>query len=219
MGAATGRIRRRCTVLISWIMSGAPLGYLITRARRTVTETVAYCAGGMSMDFRRAFYSGVIGGGVTSLVMIVGRSMDVTRLNVELALGSMLTHNLSNLSGAIGVLMFLLIAGLIGIFYATGFVYVTQRASWAIGLLFSLVHLGMTGLVINTLGDLHPLVIRPPLPLLDGHLLAPGLFAVNFGVMTVVGFVALHFVYGGIVGLMLQRASPCRLPVVAETVF
>lgn len=168
------------------------------------------------MDFRRAFYSGVIGGVVTSLVMVVGRNMDITKLNVELALGSMLTQNLSNLSGAIGVLMYFLIAGLIACFYATGFVYVTQRASWAIGLLFSLVHLGMTGLVMDALGDLHPLMIRPPLPLLDGHLLAPGLFATNFGVMTVVGFVALHFVYGGIVGSMFQRTPLRRLvPAVA----
>jgi hypothetical protein len=163
------------------------------------------------MDFRRAFYSGVIGGLVTSVMMILGRSMDVTKLNVELALGSMLTHNLSHLSGAIGVLLYLLIAGLIGCLYATGFVYVTQRASWAIGLLFALVHLGMTGLVMDALGDLHPLMIRPPLPLLDGHLLAPGLFATNFGVMTMVGFVALHFVYGGIVGAMLQRTPLRRL--------
>jgi hypothetical protein len=74
----------------------------------------------------------------------------------------------------------------------------------------------MTGLVMDALGDLHPLLIRPPLPLLEGHLLAPGLFAVNFGVMTLAGFVALHFVYGGIVGAMFQRTPLHRLvPAVA----
>ena len=163
------------------------------------------------MDFRRAFYSGVIGGLITSLMMFFGRSAGITEFNVELLLGSMLTHSLSPLSGAIGFIMYLLIAGLIACLYAIGFVYVTQRATWGIGVLFSLVHLGMTGLVMDTLGDLHPLLIRPPLPLLEGHLLAPGLFAANFGVMTVVGFVALHFVYGGIVGAMFQRTPRRRL--------
>lgn len=157
------------------------------------------------MDLGRAFYSGVIGGLVASIAMIVGRSLDITTLNVELALGSIFTHNLSHLSGAIGMLTYLLIAGLIGCFYATGFVYVRQRSSWAIGLLFSLVHLGMTGLVMDALGDLHPLMVRPPLPLLDGELLAPGLFAINFGAMTMVGFVVLHFVYGGVVGALYPR--------------
>jgi hypothetical protein len=163
------------------------------------------------MDFRRAFYSGVIGGLITSLVMVVGRSMGVTELNVELILGSMLTHDLSILSGAIGFVMYLLIAGLIACLYAIGFVYVTQRANWAIGLLFSLVHLGMTGLAMDALGDLHPLMSRLPLPLLGGHLLAPGLFATNFGALTVAGFVALHFVYGGIVGALSQVVPRRRL--------
>jgi hypothetical protein len=106
--------------------------------------------------------------------------------------------------------LYLLIAGLLACLYAIGFVYVTERASWAIGLLFSLVHLGVAGLAMDALGDIHPLLIRPPLPLLDGHLLAPGLFATNFGIMTVVGFVVLHFIYGGIVGAMYQRVPRRR---------
>ena len=168
------------------------------------------------MDFRRAFYCGVIGGLVTSLGMFVGRSIGITELNVELLLGSMLTGNLSILSNVIGVVLYLLIAGLIACLYAVGFVYVRERASWAIGVLFSLVHLGMTGLFMDALGDLHPLLIRPPLPLLDGHLLAPGLFATNFGVLTVAGVVALHVVYGGIVGALYPQVPVRRLvPAVA----
>jgi len=74
----------------------------------------------------------------------------------------------------------------------------------------------MTGLVMEALGDIHPLMIRPPLPFLRGHLLAPGLFAANFGAMTVVGFIALHFVYGAFVGAMSQAAPRRRLvPAVA----
>jgi hypothetical protein len=168
------------------------------------------------MNFNRAFACGVIGGLVTLLGMVVGRSLGFTELNVELLLGSMLTHDLSFLSGVIGAVLYLLIAGLIACLYATGFAYVTQRASWGIGLFFSLVHLGMAGLAMEALGDIHPLLIRPPLPLLEGHLLAPGLFATNFGVMTVAGFVVLHFVYGGIVGALYQRVPLRRLiPAVA----
>src|ERR1041384_3196929 len=166
MGATTGPTRQRCTVLIPWIMRSTSLHrYPITRRRHSMTKCVASRTGERNMDFRRAFSCGVIGGLVTSLGMVVGRSIGITELNVELLLGSMLTSNLSILSGAIGVLLYLLITGLIACLYALGFVYVTQRASWAIGLLFSLVHLGMTGLFMDALGDLHPLLIRPPLPL------------------------------------------------------
>jgi hypothetical protein len=143
--------------------------------------------------------------------MIVGRRAGVTDLNMELLLGSMVTRDLSLLADAIGIVLYLFFAGLIACLYAVGFVHVTQRASWALGLLFSLVHVGMMGLVMDALGDIHPLLIRPPLPLLEGHLLAPGLFAVNFGATTVLGFIALHFAYGALVGGMFQAAPRRRL--------
>lgn len=171
------------------------------------------------MHYKRAFYSGVIGGFVTFVAMIVGRRVGVTELNVELLLGSLVTHDLSLLAGAIGSVLYLVLAGLIACLYAIGFVHVTRRASWAIGLLFSLVHVGMMGLVMDALGDFHPLMVRPPLPILEGHLLAPGLFAVNFGAMTVLGFVVLHFVYGGLVGALLQHVPRRRfVPAVASAV-
>lgn len=168
------------------------------------------------MNVNRALYGGIIGGLVTLLGLVVGRRLGVRELNVELLLGSMLTRDLSFLSGAMGAMLYLLLAGPIACLYAMGFVHVTQRASWALGLLFSLVHLVMTGLCMDALGDLNPLLIRPPLPVLSGHMLAPGLFAANFGVMTVAGLVALHFVYGGIVGALYQRVPRHRLvPAVA----
>ncbi len=168
------------------------------------------------MDFKQAFYSGTIAGLATSLARGVGRSAGITSLNVELLLGSMLTQDLSPLSGAIGFALYLLIAGGIACLYAVGFAHVMQRASWAVGLLFALVHLGLAGLFMDALGDLHPLLVRPPLPLLDGHLLAPGLFAANFGTTTMIGFFVLHFMYGGIIGAMYQKAPVRRLlPAVA----
>lgn len=163
------------------------------------------------MNFHRAFACGIIGGLVTLLALVVGRRMGFTTLNVELLLGSLFTHDLSLLSAAMGTVLYLLLAGLLACLYALGFVYVRERASWMIGLLFSLVHVIMTGLVLDALGDLHPLLIRPPLPLLDGHLRAPGLFATNFGVLTVAGLVVLHFLYGGLVGALYQRVPLRRL--------
>lgn len=168
------------------------------------------------MNFNRAFSCGIIGGLVTLLALVVGRVMGFTTLNVELLLGSLFTHDLSLLSAAIGTVLYLLLAGLLAYLYALGFVYVRERASWTIGLLFSLVHVIMTGLVLDALGDIHPLLLRPPLPIVDGHLLAPGLFATNFGVLTVAGLVALHFLYGGLVGALYQRVPrPHLMPAVA----
>jgi hypothetical protein len=143
--------------------------------------------------------------------MVLGRALGLTELNGELLLGSLVTHDLSPLAGAIGVALYLLSAGLVACWYAAAFRHVTQRATWGLGVLFSLVHLGMAALVLNAMGDLHPLVVRPPLPVLAGQLRAPGLFAANFGTPTVAGVVALHLVYGALVGALSQAAPRHRL--------
>jgi hypothetical protein len=163
------------------------------------------------MDYRRAFYCGVLSGLITSLCLALGRALGLTDLNGELLLGSLVTHDLSPLAGAIGLVLYLLLAGLVACWYAAAFRHVTQRATWGIGVLFSLVHLGMTALVMNAMGDLHPLVVRPPLPLLTSQLRAPGLFAANFGALTVAGVVALHLGYGALVGALSQVAPRRRL--------
>ena len=111
--------------------------YTLNREPYGIRHAVApYETRGTPMDFRRVFSFGVISGLATSLLMVIGRTMKLTELQIELLLGSMVTRDFSTLSGVLGVVMYLLISGSLACLYAIGFTYVTQRASWAIGLVF-----------------------------------------------------------------------------------
>ncbi len=156
------------------------------------------------MDFRKAFLAGVIGGLAMTVLMMLGRMMGMTEMNLEIALGSMMTQALNPMSWGIGLVMHLVISGFIACIYAFGFEYVTQRANWAIGAGFAVVHLIIAGLVMGMMGMMHPLMVSPPAPPPEGQLLAPGPFAANFGTMTTMAFIMLHLIYGAVVGALYE---------------
>ena len=162
------------------------------------------------MDFSRAFVAGVIGGLVISIVLFLARTGGLTELNIEIVLGSLVTQVINRLSWGTGFLMHLVISGLIAVLYAFGFEYLTQRASWRIGVGFAVAHVIIAGLVMGALGTMHPLMVPPPPPPPEGQLLTPGVFAVNFGAVTAAAFIVLHLIYGSIVGAM-YRVTHLRL--------
>jgi hypothetical protein len=120
----------------------------------------------------------------------------VTSLNIEMALGSLLTGQIGALSWMLGFMMALLAGGLVAQFYAFGFEFLTERASAWIGAGFSLCHASIAGMLMFFLGSIHPLMRN------HGMVPAPGPFAMNYGTLTAVAFVALHLVYGAWVGTL-----------------
>ncbi len=153
------------------------------------------------MNYGRAFLAGVIGGAVMSLLMFMGRMMGMTTMNLEMAIGSMITQTVGSTSWILGFVMHLMISGLIALIYAFGFENVTHKAGWLTGAGFGLIHLIIAGLVMGMMGSIHPLMVASQ-PVPEGRLLAPGFFAMNFGMMTTVAFIMLHIIYGAIVGAM-----------------
>ncbi len=91
-----------------------------------------------------------------------------------------------------GFVMHLIISGLIALVYAAGFEYVTQRAGWAVGIAFSLIHIIIAGMVFGMIPMMHPLM--------PDQMPAPGVFMSNKGLMGVLAFAMLHMIYGAIVG-------------------
>ena len=154
------------------------------------------------MNYGRAFGAGVLGGLVMTILMALGRMMGMTTMNLEMALGSMLTQNLGSATWLMGFIMHLIISGLIALLYAAGFEYVTHRSNWLLGASFGAIHTVIAGVVMGMMGNIHPLMAPPPPP--AGYLMAPGFFAANFGMMTALAFIMLHLIYGAIVGALYR---------------
>jgi hypothetical protein len=146
------------------------------------------------MNYDKAFKAGMLGALAITVLMVIARAFDVTTLNIEMALGSMLTQQISASSWMLGFIMHIILGGLLAQLYAFGFEFLTERTSAWIGAGFSLIHSSIAGMVMFVLGSIHPLMRN------HGELLAPGPFAINYGTLTAVAFVGLHLVYGSWVG-------------------
>ncbi len=114
----------------------------------------------------------------------------------------------------IGLVIHLMISGLIALVYAYGFEHITHKAGWLTGAGFGVIHVLIAGVFMGMIGMIHRLMVASQ-PVPAGHLLAPGFFAANFGMLTVGAFVMLHLLYGAIVGGFYVFS---RVPVAREAV-
>jgi hypothetical protein len=146
------------------------------------------------MNYGKAFKAGMLGALAVTMLMVIARALDMTTLNIEMAMGTLLTRRINAISWMLGFMISLVAGGLVAQLYAFGFEFLTEFTSPWIGAGFSLIHASIAGLAMFVLGSIHPLMRN------HGELRAPGPFAINYGTLTAVMFVALHLVYGSWVG-------------------
>jgi len=114
-------------------------------------------------------------------------------------LGSMVTSTPDFGSWGLGFLIHLIAGALFGIVY--GFVMESLgRTGWSVGVGIAAVHSVLSGLALPLIGAMHPLVRTGRMP-------APGLFASALGGTGVVLFIALHLLFGAIVGIYYVALS------------
>jgi hypothetical protein len=152
------------------------------------------------MNYGKAFLAGSLGALVMTGLMIVARALALTTLNLEMALGSFLTEEVSSTTWWLGLMIHVITGGVLAQFYAAGFEFITHRANAWIGAGFSLIHTIIAGGFMAILGSIHPLMK-------SGQIQAPGPFTINYGMITAVAFVALHVIYGAWVGGMYTMGS------------
>jgi hypothetical protein len=162
------------------------------------------------MNYGKAFKAGMLGALAMTVLMVIARALGVTTLNLEMALGSLLTGQIGAGSWMLGLIMHLIVGGLLAQVYAFGFDFVAERSSGWIGAGFSLIHTSFAGVVLFLLGSIHPLMRN------NGVLPAPGPFAINYGALTAVAFVALHLVYGAWVGTLYSMKPQVEVHVPEE---
>ncbi|MDQ3036419.1 MAG: hypothetical protein M3Y87_28735 [Myxococcota bacterium] len=141
----------------------------------------------------KAFIAGVVGGAVMSVLLAIGRAMGMP-INLEMMLGTMTGLAPGAGTWVLGLIMHLVISGGIALFYAVGFEHIAHRAGALPGVVFSLLHIVVGGLVMGFIPAIHPLIPE--------SMMAPGAFMSNIGDIGVIAFVALHAIYGAVVGVV-----------------
>ncbi len=155
----------------------------------------------MKINATSAFIAGTIGGGVMTLMMFAARATGMTRMNLEMMEGAMVTRDVSRLTWVIGLLMHLILSGIIGLVYGC-VLELWGAATWWRGVVIALGHTLVAGVFMWMVPYIHPLVPE--------RLPAPGFLASNFGAATVAGVVMAHLIYGAIVGWVYRKRDDVR---------
>ena len=138
-----------------------------------------------------------------TLSMVVVRAAELSRLNLEMMYGAMLTQSVGPLTWAIGVAVHLVAGILFALIYALIF-EAWGGAGWFRGLLVSLVHVLVAGTLLAALPVVHPAIPEHPL------LRAPGFMASAYGAATIGVFLGMHLLFGLIVGGGYRVHAPAR---------
>jgi hypothetical protein len=150
------------------------------------------------MNPARAFLSGAAAGAVMSLFMAAARAAGIP-IELEHMLGTLGGVEPCVTTWVMGFLIHLLLSGIFGVLYGLGFDYVTHRAGFRVGMLLSMAHMALLGLLVGALSQVHPLMptVLPP----------PGMFLRNFGQNGLLAFLMLHLIYGATMGALYRRAT------------
>ena len=149
----------------------------------------------MDYDIVAAVVAGLVATGVMTAMMYMGRAMmpEQMPMNILYMLGGMMSRS----SGPAYMMGFMMHFGM-GVGFAIihtalyqAFGLDSQLLLW--GLLFGTVHWVVAGMGMGMMGSMHPLIR-------GGEMAAPGPFLRNYPMMSVVGFLMLHLVFGLIVG-------------------
>ena len=157
--------------------------------------------------YASAFGIGIIAAGAMTLLLYLARLAGITRLDLGMSLGTVtsLTYGASPGAWFEGFLAMLLCGGLFALLYALIFEewpHHTARA-W-LGALIGAVHAVVGGALLAVLMPLlHTRMSPPPA---DPLLADPGFMGVHYGMTTVWVFLALHVVYGAIIGGWMHAA-------------
>jgi hypothetical protein len=155
------------------------------------------------MDWSGWALFGVVATATLTAVMIVAQMAGLTRLDLPLMLGTMLTADPDRARVA-GFFMHLAIGETFALGYAAAFALL-DTATWWLGALFGLVHVGLAlTVLVPLLPGVHPRMASDRAgPASVAVLEPPGLLGLNYGVQTPVVAIVAHLAFGVALGLLL----------------
>jgi hypothetical protein len=156
------------------------------------------------VDWAGWLFFGLIATTALTAVMISAQLAGLTRLDLPLVLGAVLTEDPDRARVA-GFFIHLVVGQGFALGYAATFTEL-DRATWWVGALLGVLH-GAVALtvILPLLAGVHPrMASHRAGPASTAALEPPGLFALNYGVQTPAVTMAAHLAYGTLLGLLLN---------------
>jgi hypothetical protein len=156
------------------------------------------------MDWSGWAVFGLVATTALTAVMIAAQMAGLTRLDLPLVLGTLVTGDPDRARVA-GFFIHLAVGQGFALGYATTFALMHQ-ATWWLGALLGLLHVAVALMVLlPLLPGVHPrMASHRAGPSSRAVLEPPGLLALNYGVQTPAVAIVAHLVYGIVLGLLLQ---------------
>jgi hypothetical protein len=132
-----------------------------------------------SVTYRSSFGAGVFGALGVSGILGLARAVGITRLSLEIVLGSMITQDSGGFTFFLGFLMHLAAGGLFALVYAAIF-RSWNRSSSGRGASLGIAHWLVAGVLLG--------------------FFEPGLFASDFGPASVFMLFFIHVIFGSVIG-------------------
>lgn len=143
------------------------------------------------MKSGKALMFGVLGAAAISALSAVLRLLGLP-INLELMLGTLTGAEPSAATFMLGLGIHLAVGALFGLLYGWLFERVWDHGGASTGMILGVIHAAIIGMAVGLAPQFHPLIPE--------RMSEPGPFFGNLGIVGVVGFFALHLVYGAVVG-------------------
>jgi hypothetical protein len=155
------------------------------------------------MDWAGWALFGLVATTALTAVMIAAQLAGLSRLDLPLVLGTLLTPDPDHARIA-GFVVHLVVGQVFALGYAAVFALLDQ-ATWWLGALLGLLHVSVAlTVLLPVLPGLHPrMASHRAGPASTAVLEPPGLLALNYGVQTPAVAIVAHLVYGVVLGLLL----------------
>lgn len=147
---------------------------------------------------------GLVATAALTVVMITAQLGGLTRLDLPLVLGTLVTENPDRARVA-GFFIHLGVGQGFALGYAATFALL-ESATWWLGALLGALHVAVAlTVLVPLLAGVHPrMATHRAGPATTAVLEPPGLFALNYGVQTPAVAVTAHLAYGIVLGVLLQ---------------
>jgi len=156
----------------------------------------------MEYNSPAAIYSGLIAGAIMLIPIYLGRMMMPEQMKMDLLkmLGTMMMP-VGGMTYGIGLMIHAVMSIVFTSAHAAFYLWLDIDSSFAIGIVFGLVHFIGTGMFFGMLSSSLHRGIR------DGAVEAPGFFALKLGGATAMGALVVHIIFGLVVGGLYESFS------------
>lgn len=155
------------------------------------------------LDWQGWALFGLLATAALTVVLIAAQMAGLTRLDLPLVLGSMITPD-PDRARVVGFFIHLAAGQVFALGYAATFALLGQ-ATWWMGALLGLLHVAVAlTVILPLLPGVHPRMASTRAgPGSTAVLEPPGLLGLNYGIQTPAVAVLAHVVYGAVLGLLL----------------